>query len=101
MNRTDTPMTLETTIVAIPDQVSSDLQGEAVILSLRDGVYYGLNEVGARIWNLIQQPIAVRAICATLLEEFDVEPDRCERDVLALLGDLAAHNLIEVQRAVS
>ncbi len=101
MSRTDTSVTLETTIVAIPDQVSSDLQGEAVILSLRDGTYYGLNEVGARIWHLIQQPIAVRSICATLLEEYDVEPAQCERDLLTLLDDLAAHNLIEVQRAVS
>lgn len=101
MTRTNPTITLETTIVAIPDQVSSDLQGEAVILSLRDGTYYGLNEVGARIWRLIQQPIAVRTICATLLEEYDVEPAQCERDLLTLLDDLAAHNLIEVQRAVS
>lgn len=86
----------QTIVAAVPDQVSSDLGGEAVILHLKDGTYYGLNEVGARVWSLIQQPRRVAAIVAALLGEYEVEPAECERDLLALLGDLAAHELIEV-----
>ena len=83
-------------VIAAKDQVSSDLGEEVVILNLKKGVYYGLDEVGARIWDLIQEPRAVREIRDLLLDEYDVEPERCERDLLALLEELAAEDLVEV-----
>ena len=85
------------TVVAVSEQVSCDLEGEAAILNLRQGVYYGLDAVGARIWGLIQEPRAVHQIRDTLLEEYDVEPDRCEQDLLALLRRLAEEGLVEVR----
>ena len=84
------------TVVASKDQVSSDLGGEVAILDLKAGVYYGLDEVGARIWQLIQEPMAVGAIRDSLVEEYDVEPVRCEQDVLALLQRLVDKGLIEI-----
>lgn len=83
-------------VVSVKDQVFCDLAGEAVILNLKSGVYYGLDAVGARIWNLIQVPMTVDDIRDALLKEYDVEPGRCERDLLALLQELAAKGLIEV-----
>ncbi len=87
------------TVVATKDQVSSDLQGEVAILDLKGGVYYGLDTVGARIWNLIQEPKTVDEIRDALLQEYDVEPERLERDVLALLQSLADEGLVEVEDA--
>ena len=84
-------------VVAAKDQVSCDLDGEAAILNLKNGVYYGLDPVGAWIWNLIQKPRAVNEVRDALLKEYDVEPDRCERELLALLQELAAEGLIEVK----
>jgi hypothetical protein len=83
-------------IVAAQDQVSSDLGKEAVILNLKNGVYYGLDAVGTRVWSLIQEPRAVHEIRDVLLNEYEVEPERCEGDLLALLEELAAENLVEV-----
>ena len=54
-------ITTDSIVVASPDQVSSDLAGEIVMLNLASGTYYGLDEVGARIWNLVQQPTPVSA----------------------------------------
>jgi hypothetical protein len=85
------------TVVAAKDQVSSDLGGEVAILDLKAGVYYGLDAVGARIWSLIQEPITVNEIRDILLEEYEVEPERCERDLLALLQRLADEGIIEVE----
>jgi Coenzyme PQQ synthesis protein D (PqqD) len=85
------------TLVAAKDQVSCDLAGEAVILNLKSGMYYGLDSVGARIWNLIQEPKTVSAVLDTLLEEYDVEPDRCESDLFILLNDLAGRDLLEIK----
>lgn len=65
-------------VVATKEQVSSVLAGEAVILDLKSGVYYGLNDVGARIWNLLQEPRKVDEIRDTLLAEYSVEPEQCD-----------------------
>ena len=86
-----------TTVVASKDQVSCDLAGEAAILSLKNGVYYGLNPLGARIWNLIQEPRRLAELRDILLSEYDVEAERCERDVIKVLHRLAAEGLIDIK----
>ena len=83
--------------MAAKDQASSDLGGEVAILDLKAGVYYGLDAVGARIWSLIQEPRTVNEIRDILLEEYEVEPEHCERDLLALLRRLADEGLVEVR----
>ena len=88
---------LQSLVVAVPRQVSCDLAGEAAILQLESGVYYTLNPVGARVWTLVQQPVRVAALRDALLAEYDVEPERSEGDLLALLEQLAQEGLIEVR----
>jgi hypothetical protein len=83
-------------VVAAKDQVSSDLGGEAAILNLKDEVYYGLNPVGARVWELIRTPRTAHEVWEAVAAEYDVEPNRCERDVLALLQKLADVGLVDV-----
>lgn len=96
-----TDISKQSTIVAVKDQMSADLKGEAVILNCANGVYYGLNEVGNVIWAFVQEPRRVAEITAKIEDEFDVAPDVCERDVLALLAQLADAGLIEVRGAAS
>lgn len=78
-------------------QVSSNLGDEAVILDPNSGAYYGLNDVGSYIWNLIQQPKMVNEIREAILQEYDVNPEDCDRDLMALLQQLQAQRLIQVQ----
>lgn len=84
-------------VVATKDQISSDLAGESVILELKSGVYYGLNDVGTRIWNLIQEPRTLNEIRDALVKEYEVDLACCERDIKALLQKLADSGLIEVR----
>jgi Coenzyme PQQ synthesis protein D (PqqD) len=84
-------------VVAAKDQVSCDLAGEAAILNIKSGVYYGLDPVGARIWNLMQEPRAVVEIQNAITDEYDVEPERCARDLVSLLEKLLAEGLIELK----
>jgi hypothetical protein len=84
-------------VVAVKNQISSDLEGEAAILNLTSGVYYGLNAVGARIWHLLQTPTTVQDLVSALLDEYDVDRAQCERDLLTLLPQLEAEGLIEVR----
>jgi hypothetical protein len=88
-------------LVASRDQVSADLSSQSaesvVILNLKTGVYYELTEVGTCVWNLIQQPHSVQSILDSLLEEYEVDAERCEKDLLALTENLAKFGLIEIQ----
>jgi hypothetical protein len=86
-----------TVVVASQDQVGSDLAGETVLLSMKTARYYGLADVGARIWSLVQSPVSVSEICRVIEREYDVAPDKCEADVVRFLEDLATHELIEVR----
>lgn len=79
------------------DQISCDLTGEVAILNLTTGTYFGLDEVGARIWNLIQQPRTVDEVKAALLEEYEVEASQCEADLLSLLAEMAVAGLVELK----
>jgi hypothetical protein len=90
------PLSLHSAVRPSPNQVSSDLSGETVILDLKQSVYHGLDETGAYIWNLVQQGKTIIEIRDAMLAEFDVEPARCEQDLLALLEDLAKNGLIEI-----
>ena len=89
------PLSPTSVVVATPDHLSSHLDGEAVILHLTAGVYYGLDAVGARIWSLLQEPRRVAELCAIILAEYDVDAARCERAVGQLLAELADAGLIE------
>jgi hypothetical protein len=82
--------------VAADRQVSSQLGDETVILQLEDGVYYGLDPVGTRIWALLQEPRRIADIRDRIIEEYEVDPERCERDLLGLLDDLLGRRLIEL-----
>ena len=91
-------ITLSTTVVVGPDPVSSNVGGETVILAPSSGTYYGLDGVGTRIWELIQKPITVEQMRDLLLAEYEVEPDHCEQDLLALLQKLVRAGLVEMIR---
>ena len=88
-------------IVAARDQTSAGLPGETVILNPKSGKYYGLDEVGNDVWNLVQRPITVKSLKAAIMQQYDVAPDRCERDLQTLLQDLAAAGLIEIRDEAS
>jgi hypothetical protein len=85
------------TVVAVGDLLTNEFGTELVILNLRDGVYYGLEDAGTRIWSLLQTPITVAAICDALVSEYDVTPAHCERDVRSLVARLVSKGLAEIR----
>jgi hypothetical protein len=90
------PIGLSSTIKQADNLVSCDVDGETGLLSVETGRYFGLDQVGSRIWALIAQDRLVSEVCALLLEEFDVEAAPLEHHVLAFLNHLAQNNLVMV-----
>ena len=89
-------LSINSRVVAVSDHVSCELEGEAVILDLEGGVYYGLNETALAIWELIQKPAFAWEIRDQILRQFQVESDGCETDILNLLGELKDSSLIQI-----
>jgi len=79
---------------AHPSVLSRELGGETVLLNLDSGVYYGLDAVGTRAWNLLAQERTVADVCSIMLEEFDVSSDILQRDLTALVQELRAKQLL-------
>ena len=94
-------VSIGSTVVAAEGQVSSNLGDEVAILDLRGGIYYGLESVGSRIWSLIQEPSTVKDIRDIIASEYEVEPERCERDVIGLIQRLTDEGLVEVKDGIS
>jgi hypothetical protein len=90
-------MNLDSIVCRQPDQVSSEFGDEHVILSLNDGVYFGLNPLGSFIWQAMTDAKPVRAIRDAVLAQYDVTPERCELELLDLLSRLSAEKLITVR----
>jgi hypothetical protein len=87
----------DSVIRASPRQVSTQLGTETVILGVERGQYFSLNEVGAAIWELIQDPRTVEAVCSELLSHYDVTRETLEADVLEILETMHAQGLVQVQ----
>ena len=83
--------------VAGPDVTSAELGGEAVLLNLRSGHYYGVNELGARIWQMVQKPRSIDEIIKILAHDYDVDEEVLIRDVLAFLEQLKENDLVKAQ----
>lgn len=90
-------LSLQTSVVRSPDQVSGDLDGKVVLLSIENGEYYNMNEVGSRIWALLEKPMTVGALVEQLLAEFEVERSKCEEEVAAFLEQLRKDKLVRVE----
>ncbi|WP_209122930.1 lasso peptide biosynthesis PqqD family chaperone [Alkalihalobacillus sp. BA299] len=76
--------------------IVSDMDGEKVMLSISNGKYYNLGDVGGDIWELIKDPLSIGQLVSTLTTQYDVDPSECEEQVLIFLGLLAEEGLIEV-----
>ncbi|NNG17819.1 MAG: PqqD family protein [Gemmatimonadales bacterium] len=82
---------------AVSHVVYGPLSDGAVLFSTKDEVYYGLNQIGAEIWELLPPSTeTLTELCARLERRFEgIDPPSLRSDVLALLADLLANNLVE------
>jgi Coenzyme PQQ synthesis protein D (PqqD) len=94
-----TPLSTQSIVVATSEQVSCALGDESVILHMKDSVYYGMNPVGASVWKLLQQQRSVAELRDAVLDEYEVDAERCERDLLTLLEEMRQVGLIDVVEA--
>lgn len=83
--------------VEVGDQVFfRELDGETVLLNIDTGQYYGLDEVGTRVFLLLREHQALDKVLNILEAEYDVPPDKLRTDVIGLMERLSAHGLLKI-----
>lgn len=86
----------DTLVVATDHPVTTTVEGEVILLNTETGIYQGLDGVAPHIWNLIQEPATIESVVEALVAEYDVDAQRCERDVIEFIETIAAENLVEI-----
>jgi len=87
-------LSLDDILVVSNDQVAADLSGEVVILGMKEGAYFSVSAVAARVWSLLHTPHRVGDVVTTLMSEYDVSADQCAAEVLAFAEELVARGLV-------
>ena len=90
-------MDMDRTIVLHEDTIFQEVDDESVLLNLAQSKYFGLDEVGTRIWQLAREQVTVRAVFEHMLSEYDVDPERLEADLEQLLLDLQKGGLVTLE----
>lgn len=85
---------LNSIITRSQELLTSEVDGEVVMMNIESGKYYGINIVGAEIWKLIENPVSVSDICSELVRTFEIDKPTCESEVLTFLGSLESENLL-------
>ena len=71
------------------------MDGETLMLDAHAGVYYGLDPIGAQIWEYLASPVTIPDLVSRLEEQFDVETERCTRDVAHLIEQLSSRTMVK------
>jgi hypothetical protein len=87
-------ISLDSSLKVSSDVVFRELDGEGVILNLASGIYFGLDETGMRMWQLIDEHGRLDAVLARLCDEYDATPEIIERDLLRLATELSDNGLL-------
>lgn len=93
---TPTQITTKTRIRRAVDIPFAKAHDEMLAIDEQAGYYYAMNETSGRIWELIADPASVEAICTLLCQEFNVDADTCQREVIHLLHDLHDAGLVHI-----
>ena len=83
-------------ITISPNVVSRAVGEETVILDLESGTYFGLDSIGARVWQMMEEGRTLSEICDVMVAEYDVSRETLEQDAVRLASELAAKRLISI-----
>jgi len=87
---------LDHIVTQIKGNIASDMDGEKVIMSIKNGRYYNLGKLGGEIWDLLETPITINNLISNLISKYEVKRSECEEQVLAFLEQLKKENLIDL-----
>lgn len=87
-------MNLDTRLEVSSSVVTREVGGEIMLMDLESGTYFGLNPIGGRAWQALEDGKSIKELCEQIEGEFDVSPERLREDMLSLAQNLLEHKLV-------
>ena len=87
---------LDTKYSQSPGNIVSDMDGEKVMLSVSNGKYYNLGELGGEIWELMKEPITIQELVTKLQSQYNVDQTDCQSHVTDFLNQLLEQGLVSI-----
>lgn len=87
-------MDIDTKLRLGRDHVATSIGGETAVMSIKRGRYYAVGLVAERIWQMLETPVSPREIAERLIEEYDISPEQCGREIDAFLNELIEEGLV-------
>lgn len=92
-------LSLESEVAQASECLSTEIDGQIVLMSVSSGVYGGLDKIGSQIWQKLQTPVMIRALVQDLAQAYGADVQQVETDVLRFLSELHAKNMLKVRAA--
>lgn len=89
-------ITSQTALVRADTFMTAEMDDDLVMMSLENNAYFGLDDIGKAIWELLETPTTIEALCDSLLDRYDVEPAQCRADVIAFLTELHNEGMVRL-----
>ncbi len=90
-------ITPDTVLQRKPGMLFNEIDGEVVMLSIENSEYYGMDKVGSRIWELLENPMRFMELVAKLMEEFEVTEEQCHKETLEFVKKMTEKKLLNLE----
>ncbi len=90
-------ITKESYVIRNNEVFANEIDNEVVMMHIKTGKYYGLDDIGSRLWERMKEKIQVGELIGQLLEEYEVSEEECAKDVLEILVELQSNELIKTE----
>lgn len=88
---------LATTILKNPNSLEAETGEDLTMMDIENGVYYTLNKVGREIWKKIEQPTTIQSICDQLSDQYNIDNEKCSKDIILFAKKMLENNLITIK----
>ena len=99
MKEEENKVTLQTVISRNPEIIHSAMDDEVVMMSVDQGLFFGIDAIGTHIWSLLETPLKVENLIEKLVTHYDVEQELCKNDTLLFLNDMLLKKVILAKEA--
>ena len=89
-------ITPDTVLHRKPGMLFNEIDGEVVMLSIENSEYYGMDKVGSRIWQLLENPMPFKDLVARLMEEYEVTEEKCRQETLDFVKKMTEKKLLNL-----
>jgi hypothetical protein len=89
-------LNLDCVVQRDPDVLAAEAEKDLVMVSIANGLYYGVSDVAREIWEAIEQPKKISDLIDELAGNYDIDPTKCKEETLSFLEDLRTEGLLKV-----